>query len=79
MLTYKVREYAAAAKLITPKGRIMDLVVAIEHEINMISAIRFDEGGAAMLAAHIINHIIETEGANRFNPLFIRSLRELDV
>lgn len=57
----------------------MILVVIVEHVINIISAIKLDEGGAAMLAAHIMNQSIDIVGTARFSPLFIRSLRELDI
>lgn len=37
------------------------------------------EGGAAMLAAHPINHIVAIEGISTFTPLFIDKLRDLDI
>lgn len=55
------------------------MVVTVEHVISIISAMRLHEGGAAMLAAHMINHIIDIEGMAILSPLFIKSLRELDI
>jgi len=57
----------------------MSLVAVVEQVMSIISAIRLQEGGAAILAAHIINHNIDIEGTAMFSPLFIRSLRELDI
>lgn len=76
--TYIVKEYAAATNLITPNGIIITLVVIVEHVINIISAIRLQEGGAAILAAAIINHIIDIVGIIIFIPLFMIKLRELE-
>jgi len=78
MLTYIVKEYAAATNLIMLRGRSISLEVIVEHVINMISAIRLQEGGAAIFAADIKNHIIDIVGIIMFNPLFMRSLREFD-
>lgn len=74
-----VSEYAAATNLIIPTGMIINFDVIVEHVINMISAIKFAEGGAAILAADIINHSIDIVGINILIPLFIRSLREFDM
>jgi hypothetical protein len=52
--------------------------VIVEHVINIISAIRLQEGGAAILAAAIINHIIDIVGIIIFIPLFMIKLRELE-
>lgn len=57
----------------------MSLVVIAAQVINMISAIKLHEGGAAMLAAHIINHIIDIVGIAMLSPLFISRDRELDI
>lgn len=62
-----------------PRGMAVSLVVKMEQEINIISAIRLEEGGAAMLAAHIINHSVDIDGAEIFVPLFISSLRDLEL
>lgn len=78
MDTYIVKEYAAATNLIIPSGIIITLVVTVEHVISIISAMRLQEGGAAILAAAIINHIIDIVGIIMFIPLFMISLRELE-
>ena len=54
-------------------------MATVEDEINIISANRLVEGGAAIFAADIMNHIIDIVGVARFIPLFISNLRELDV
>lgn len=55
------------------------MVVIVELVINMISASKLVDGGAAILAAAIINHSIDIVGIAILTPLFIRSLRELEV
>lgn len=78
-LTYRVREYAAATNLITPKGIIINFLDTVEHVISIISDRRLVEGGAAILAAHITNHNMDIVGIEIFNPLFINRERELDI
>lgn len=51
----------------------------VEHVINMISANKLTDGGAAILAADIVNHSIDMVGMAMLMPLFIKSLRELDI
>jgi hypothetical protein len=58
---------------------IISLVVIVEQVISIISAIKLQEGGAAMFAAHIINHIMDIVGIAILIPLFRRSLREFDI
>lgn len=65
--------------LITPKGIRASLVVIVAHVIKMISAIRLQDGGAAILAAHMTNQSIDMVGMAIFRPLFIKSLREFDI
>lgn len=47
--------------------------------MSMISANKLHEGGAAMFAEHIINHIEDIVGMVILIPLFIRMLREFDM
>lgn len=47
--------------------------------ISIISDKRLIDGGAAIFAADIINHIIDIEGIIMFNPLFIIRFRDLDI
>jgi hypothetical protein len=56
----------------------MSLETTLELVMSMISAIRLHEGGAAILAAHIINHSIDIVGTVMLSPLFIMRLRELE-
>jgi len=78
-LTYNVNEYAAAVNLIIPRGIRVSLDAMAADVIKTISAIKLHEGGAAMLAALIINHSIDMEGMMIFNPLLSKSLREFDI
>lgn len=57
----------------------MSLLVNKDIIINIISAIKLGDGGAAILAAHIINHIMANVGKVIFKPLLTTSLRELDM
>ena len=79
ILTYKVKEYAAVTNLITPNGIKANLLRIVEQVINIISASKLIEGGAAILAADIINHIIDIVGIKMLMPLFINKLREFDI
>lgn len=65
--------------LINPRGINMTFVDIVAQIISIISAIKLHEGGAAMLAEHIINHIIDIVGIIMFTPLFIIMLREFDI
>lgn len=77
--TYRVKEYAAAVKLIMLTGRSIIFLILADIVINIISAIKLLDGGAAMLAADIINQSIDMVGMVMFRPLLIINLRELDI
>ena len=72
---YRTREYAAAINLDRAKGRAAALEEKRALDISIISPKRLIDGGAAILAADIINHIIVIKG-NRFKrPLVKKILR----
>jgi len=55
------------------------LLIVLDIVINIISAIRLLDGGAAIFAADIRNHSIDIVGTEIFSPLLIINLREFDM
>lgn len=78
MLVYINKEYVAARNLIRARGIADGKHIVSLDVINIISANRLIEGGAAMFAAAIINQINDIAGNIIFMPLFRIRLREVE-
>lgn len=76
MVVYKTSEYTAARYLILARGTIIENADKVAV-IVIISAHKLIIGGAAIFAAHMINHSILITGSVIWMPLFKNKLREL--
>ena len=71
VVVYRVREYAAAKKTISPRQGIRIFLINVVEEINRISPARFSEGGALILIAARINNDRTIDGEYVRRPLIM--------